>query len=108
MFFRQTHCLVEILRRPRDVVITIISRLRAGWKTLRSGTGVTITGGVKETGEVEKRLERDALYAASLVSRIVEDTFPGRKVAVQARLKGNPQPALNFLKQQFLKPGNDN
>lgn len=106
MYFRQTACLVEILRRPRDVVLTVFSRLRARWKIFRSGTGVTVADVVKQSPEIKKRLENEGLFVASLVSRIVEDSFPGKQVAVQARLKGDPQAALNFLKQQFLKPGN--
>jgi len=101
MYFRQTACLVEILRRPRDVVLTVVSRLRARWKIFRTGTGVTVTSAVKQMPKIEEGLENEALFVASLVSGIVEDSFPGKQVVVKARLKGDPQAALKFLRRRF-------
>ena len=106
MYFRHTTCLLEILRRPRDVVLTVVSRLRTGWKIFRKKSSVKVTGTVVQSGREEKRLENEALFVASLVSKIVEDAFPGRQVAVRARLKGNPQAAVRLLRHQFPRPGN--
>lgn len=101
MFFRQAHGFIKILRQPRDVVVTVISRLRARWRTFRPTARVTITGGANLSGATGKKLESEALFATSLVTKIIEDSFPGRKVGVCARLKGNPQPASDLLEQHF-------
>lgn len=70
------------------------------------GAGVSVTGTEQQSAKIETRLETEALFVASLVSKVVDDAFPGRQVAVRARVSGNSQPAENFLKQQFSKPGN--
>ena len=105
MFFRQTHCLVKILRRQCDVVVTIVSRLRARWKTSQSEIVVMTTSTEKRLDELEKRLESEVRFVTSLVSGIVENALPGRKVTIRARLKGDRQPALRFLNGQLAEPG---
>lgn len=105
MYLRHTTCLLTILRRPRDVVLTVVSRVRARWRAFRIGARATVTARVKQSSGLEPGLEREALFVASLVSKIVDDAFPGRQVAVHANVKGSPQTAERFLKQQFSKPG---
>lgn len=108
MYFRQTSCLVDILRRPRDVVLTVISCLRASWKNYWMRGGVTVTNTAGQSSGIEKKLESEVLYVSSVVSKILEDSFPGRQVSVQARLEGSPQAAFSFLEKQILKTGKDN
>jgi len=105
MYFRHTTYLLEILRRPRDVVLTVVSRLRTGWKIFRKGSSVKATGSEEPSSGIDKKLEEEALFVASLLSKMVDESFPGRQVAVQARVEGNPQAAVRFLKHQLLESG---
>ena len=94
---QQVTSVVKILRRPRDVVITIVSRLRARWRSFRSGTRVVPEGTSVQFDDLEKRLQNEVRFVTSVVSGIVENTLPGRDVTIRARLKGDLQPALRFL-----------
>jgi len=69
------------------------------------GTVVSVNGTMEQSSKIDQKLEREALFVASLVSKIVEDSFPGRQVTVQARVKGNPQNAVSFLKQHIQESG---
>ena len=97
MSFQQVTSFVKVLRRPRDVVITIVSRLRARWRSFRSGTRLAPEGTLVQFDDLEKRLESEVRFVTSVVSGIVENTFPGRDVSIRARLTGDRQPALRFL-----------
>jgi hypothetical protein len=67
------------------------------------GAGVSVTA--EQPSIIDKRLERESLFVTSLVSKMVDDAFPGRQVAVQARVKGNQQTAVGVLKYHFLESG---
>ena len=105
MYFRHTTYLLEILRRPRDVVLTVVSRLRTGWKIFRKGSSVKATGSEVPSSGIDIKLEDEALFVASLLSKIVDESFPGRQVAVRARVEGSPQAAARFFKHQLLESG---
>ena len=97
MYSQQVTSFVKLLRRPRDVVITIVSRLRARWMSFRSGNRVAPEGKLVQFDDLEKRLESEVRFVTSVVSGIVENTLPGRDVSIRARLKGDRQLALRFL-----------
>lgn len=103
MYLRRAQYLIGILRRPRNVIVTIMSWLRARWEIHQSDPEIAISITVEGSDDSREKLEREMLSVAPLVSTIFEESMPRGRVTVQVQLEGDRKPAAEFLRKYGTK-----